>query len=237
MRCWWSGRTADDELRGEQRPLRDRSIGNSVEQGTSGGLSELEGGQADGCQRRIEVGRQRDVVEAHDRYVVGHPPIGFAQGVDGAEGEDVAGDEQGGKGGPPEEGVRGAFAARRVEGTFLDQRFVVVDAGCLDRLPVAAQPFVGRGIGQRRIGDEGDPAVAERQADGRRPRPPRPRCRYRCSGYRGRACSPGARPGTRRRPAGPMTDRRSVGPTRSGRRPGGSAGGDRRCPPVRAVRP
>ena len=61
------------------------SVGSSVRRATADRRSgpampvprppELEGGQADGGQRRVEVARQRDVVEAHDRDVVGHPAM------------------------------------------------------------------------------------------------------------------------------------------------------------------
>ena len=85
---------ADDELgrssvrSGDRRPaIRSRA--------PSRRQPEVVGRQADGGERRVEECRERDVVEADDRDVVGDAQARLAHRRDGPEGDDVAGDEDG----------------------------------------------------------------------------------------------------------------------------------------------
>ena len=101
-------------------PLQERS---------SGGLPELEGRQPDGGEGWVEVGSERDVVEADDRDVVGDPATRLAQGADRPERDDVAGHEGRVEGGPCEQPGHRDVAAGGVEVGLRDQIAVDVDAG------------------------------------------------------------------------------------------------------------
>ena len=158
------------------------SVGSSVRSGSArpamrsssaraGRQAQLEGRQADGRERRIEERREGDVVEADDRHVVGHAQAGLADRGDRPEGDDVAGDERGvdrgrGRGARPSPGGRCRRRTRpRRRGR---RRRRCPAASSADA--VAVEPFLGGGVGERRVRDAGDPPLAE--ADQVLDRPP-----------------------------------------------------------------
>ena len=63
-----------------------------------GGLDAfLEGGLADGGQRRVDIAREGDIVKPDDRQVLGDAQPAFLGGLQRADGHHVVGQEDGGR--------------------------------------------------------------------------------------------------------------------------------------------
>jgi len=108
------------------------------------------------------VARQRDVVEADDGNVVGHPATGLAKRPQGAEGDDVAGDEDRRQVGRPGQQLgHRDVAARRIERSLGDETRIERQPGGAERVPIAGEAIGGCGVREWRVGDAADAAVAE----------------------------------------------------------------------------
>ena len=91
---------------------------------------------------------------------------------------------------PQQLGHPGMVAAGRVEGALHHERRIEIDAGRLEGIAVAGQPFGRRRVVEGRVGDAADPAMAEAPGGARQRRAPRPGCRRRRSARRGPAREP-----------------------------------------------
>ena len=234
-----AGRGPDDQLGRQQRPVRHRPAGDPVEQGRAGGDAEVVRRQANGRQWRIEERREGDVVEPDDGDVVGDAQAGLADRRDRAEGDDVAGDEDGLDRALGEELGHRPVAAAGVEGGVGDEPLVERRSR-----PPRARPGSRRAAAGRRCRPAGALVM---QAIRRQPRP------MRCSTARvrpadvvdvdARAVDPGQRAleDDREAIAGeprPARRRRSAGRTRRCRRRAGRGAAPRTSPgPGRAARP
>ena len=162
----WRGAVEARTMSSVGRRVRrgDRPAGDPLEEGSPGRPPEVVGRQADGGQRRIEVGGQRDVVEADDRDVAGHAQARLAQAGDRADGDHVAGDEDG-----VGRSVRARISAiarwplAASNAPSATRSGSSGEPGRRERRPVAGEPLGRRGVGQRGVGDAGDPPMAERQ--------------------------------------------------------------------------
>ena len=188
-------------------------IGDPFEERASGGLPELVGRQPDGGEGWVEIGGERDVVEADDADVVGH-----ARARPRAARRWRRGRRRRWRRRRRRTSVRSSsvghrrVAARGVEGGLGDELRVGIDAGrASSACAVAVQALLGGGVDERRVGDAGDPAMAERRAGARRRRGRRRRCRRRRWRRRRPAGRPGGRPGSRRGRARRAPGRRCAG--------------------------
>ena len=156
------GGLSHDELCRQQRPVAAGLAREAVDQRAPGGCTDVAGRDTDGRERRVEMARERDVIEADHGDVVGHPAMGLAQGPKGAERDDVAGDEDRGQVIRPGQHVgHRRVAAGRVEGSFGHEVLVERETGRLQRVAIPRDAVGCGGVGERGVRDAADAAMAE----------------------------------------------------------------------------